>query len=87
VQFFETDAGEIGRMAVAVEVHDDGGVDAHRLQHRLERRRPLESVGHRLDGVGKMPVRADRLVSIERAEAIAVRVAEHVRERGVGRAG
>ena len=56
-------------------------VDAHGLQHRLERRRPLGTVRHRLHGVGEMPVRAQRLVSGEGGEAIAIGVAEHVRQR------
>ena len=66
-------------MPVAVKIHDHRRVDAHRLQHRLERRRPLWTVRHRLDGVGEMPVGAQRLVSGEGGESIAVGVAQHVR--------
>ncbi len=81
VQLVETQIGEIVRVPVAVKVHDHRRVDAHRLQHRLERRRPVGAVGDRLNGVGEMPVRAERLVSVEGAKAIAVRVAKHVCKR------
>ena len=81
VELVEAQIREIGGMSVAVEVHDHRRVDAHGLQHRLERRRPLGAVRHRLHGVGEMPVRAQRLVSGECGESIAVRVAEHVRQR------
>ena len=68
VQLVEAEIGEVGGMSVAVEVHDDRGVDAHGLQNRLEGRRPLGTVRHRLHGVGEMPVRAQRLVSGERGK-------------------
>ena len=43
VELVEPHVGEIGGMAVAMEVHDHRRVDAHRFQDRLERRRPLRS--------------------------------------------
>ena len=49
--------------------------------------RPVEPVGHRLNGVRQMPVRAERLVAVERSKAIRVGVAEHVRERRLRCAG
>jgi hypothetical protein len=83
VQFVEPKIGEIVRMTIAVEVHDHRRVDAHRFQNRLERRHPLEPIGHRLNRVGEMPMRAQRLVSVERSKAIAVRKPEHVHQRGL----
>ena len=84
VELVEAEVSEIGRMPVAVEVHDHRRIDAHGLQHRLERRRPLGPVGHGLHGVGEMPMRAQRLVSGERGESIAIGVAKHVRQRRLG---
>ena len=66
VEFLETHIREIARVTIAVEVHDHRGIDAHRFQHRLERRRPIESIRQRLNRVGKMPVRAQGLVAVER---------------------
>lgn len=86
MQLLEPYIREIPGMPVAVEVHDHRRVHTHRLQHRLERRRPPEPVRHGLDGVRKMPVRAQCLVSLERSKAIRVRVTEHVRERRLRRA-
>ena len=86
VELVETQVGEIGGMPVAVEVHDHRRVDAHRLQHRLEWRRPLEAVGHRLHGVGEVPVRAQRFVAGKRRESIAIGVAQHMGERRFGSA-
>jgi hypothetical protein len=80
VQFVEPQIGEIVRMAIAVKVHDHRGVDAHRLQDRLEGRRPRESIRQRLLGVRQMPVRAERLVARERGKAIRVGEAKHVSE-------
>ena len=81
VELVEAQVREIGRMSVAMKVHDHRRVDAHGFQHRLERRRPLGAVRHRLHGVGEVPMRAQRLVSGERGESIAVGVAKHMRQR------
>ena len=81
VQLVETQIGEIVRVPVAVKVHDHRRVDAHRLQDRFERRRPVGALCDRLNGVGEMPVRAERFVSVKCAKAVAVRVAKHVCKR------
>ncbi len=81
VQLVEAEIREVGGMSVAVEVHDHRRVDPHGFHDRLEWRRPFWAVRHRLHGVGEMPVRAQRLVSGERGEAIAIRVAQDVRQR------
>ena len=72
-------------MPVAVEIHDHRHVHAHLFQHRLERRRPVVAMLHRLNRVCVMPVRREGLISIQRDEAVAMRVRQHRIEHCDGR--
>ena len=85
VELVEPKIGEIGGMTVSVEVHDHRRIDAHGFQHGFEWRRPVEAVRHRLHGVGEMPMRAQRLVAGKCGKSIAIGVAQHVRQRRLGR--
>ena len=84
VELVEPQVGQIARVPVAVEVHDDRRVDPHRLQDRLERRRPVEAVLDRLHRVGEVPVGAQGLVAVEGPEPVAVGEREHLVERRPG---
>ena len=86
VELVEPQVGQVARVPVAVEVHDDRRVDPHRLQDRLERRRPVEPVLERLHGVGEVPVGAQGLVAVEGPEPVAVGEREDLVERRLGRA-
>src|SRR5437879_2077113 len=81
VEFLRAHVGQVARMAVTVKIHDDGSIDAHIFEDRLERRRPVESFLEGLYGVGEMPMRGRDLVAIQWREAIAARVAQHFGKR------
>ena len=86
VELVEPQVGQVARIPVAVEVHDDRRVDPHRLQDRLERRRPVEPVLERLHRVGEVPVGAQGLVAVEGPEPVAVGEREDLVESRLGRA-
>ena len=74
VQFAGPQFSHIGRVTVAVEIHNHGRVHADRLQSRFERRLPSRPVGNRLHGEGEVPVGRKGDVTIQVRETVVVRI-------------
>ena len=75
-QLAQAQFGEIARMAITVEVHDDRGVDAHLTEHGLEGRSPVHSLLQRLHRIGEVEVRGQRLEPVQLRERVPVGVAQ-----------
>jgi hypothetical protein len=80
LQFAQAGLAGIGRMAVAMKIHDHRRVHSHSLKHRLERWDPAGAMFDRLYRVRVVPMRREPYIAVQGGEAVGMRVAEDAGE-------